>query len=325
MRSFLFYVLGVLSSIDVFASPQTLFWGHVYEVSEPLHKQAVWAAEQIKLRTKGRYDIQVFPVSILGKEAALNESLRLGSVDIIYTGTSFVAQLFPPFALTDLPYIYASYEHWQRFNESDLFDELAKGYADITQGNQILANNYYGARHVTSHAAVLGLADSKNLKIRVPNAAIFKMFPVAIGANPTPIAFSEVYMALQQGVVDAQENPLPTIKAKKLYEVQPHISLTGHMLGSNLSIISQRRWAMLSAEDKDIFSTVLRQAATRVSDETRTIELELVAWFEAQGIQVHQIDTHAFRQATLALHKPYLPIVGRENYQRLLQLNREDK
>lgn len=311
----------LLLPIGVVAKPEKLYWGHVYETSEPLHKWALWAAKQIAERTNGRYEIDVFPVSMLGKEAALNESLRLGSVDIIYTGTSFIAQLYPPFAITDMPYIYTGYEHWVKFNNSTLFKELAQGYSEKTQGNHIVANNYYGERHVSANVPVNELADMQGLKIRVPNARIFRLFPQAVNANPTPIAFSEVYMALQQGVVDAQENPLPTIKAKKLFEVQKHISLTGHMLGSNVTIVSQRRWKRLSPEDRLIFEHVLQEAALKVSQETRAHEAELITWFEQHGVSVHQVNKTVFRQATLPLHKPFITTIGQQNYDRLLQLN----
>ena len=323
LRYVLCFLLLLPSALH--AKPEKLYWGHVYETSEPLHKWAMWASEQIKQRTDGRYDIDVFPVSILGKEAALNESLRLGSVDIIYTGTSFIAQLYPPFGITDMPYIYAGYDHWLKFNNSELFAELAQGYSEKTQGNHIVANNYYGERHVSANVPVLTLTDMKGLKIRVPNAAIFKLFPQAVNANPTPIAFSEVYMALQQGVVDAQENPLPTIKAKKLYEVQKHISLTGHMVGSNVTIISQRRWKMLSPDDRLIFEEVLQESALNVSQETRAHEQALIAWFGQHGVKVHHVDKSPFRQATLQLHKPFIATIGQENYDRLLQLNQAEE
>lgn len=312
-------------SFTTYATPEKLYWGHVYETSEPLHKWALWAADEIKRQTNGRFQIDVFPASILGKEASLNESLSLGSIDIIYTGTSFVAQVFPPFGITDMPYIYSGYEHWTLFNNSALFSELVTGYSKKTKGNQILGNNYYGERHVTSNTPISNLAATKGLKIRVPNAAIFKLFPLAVDANPTPIAFSEVYMALQQGVVDAQENPLPTIKAKKFYEVQEHISLTGHMLGSNVTIMSQRRWQKLSPKDKGIFQAVLKEAARNVSEETRAHELALISWFKEQGVKVHAINKRPFRQATLKQHKPFIATIGKDNYERILQLNEAEE
>ncbi|MCF2946818.1 sialic acid TRAP transporter substrate-binding protein SiaP [Paraglaciecola aquimarina] len=308
-----------VSSFSVWAKQEVkhLTWAHVYETSEPLHKWAVWAAEEINKRTEGRYTIDVFPVSIMGKEAELNQSLSLGTIDIIYTGTSFAAQNYPPIALPDLPYVFRDYQHWQKFNDSDLFIELAEGYKLASRGNRIVGNNYYGQRHVTSNKPIKSPKDMLDLKLRVPNASIFKMFPLAVGANPSPIAFSEVYLALQQGVVDAQENPLPTIKAKKFYEVQEYISLTGHLQGAVISVASDRLWNMLSDTDKVIFSQVFKQAAAKVSADTRQSEKDLISWFEEQGVTVLTVDRSAFREKVLPTHVEAKQRLGADLYDRL--------
>ena len=102
------------------------------------------------------------------------------------------------------------------------------------------------------------------LKIRVPDAPLYKMFPEAVGANPTPIAFAEVYLALQTGTVDAQENPLPTIQAKKFYEVQKHIALTGHITDALLTIVSGQTWDSLEDADKEIFTAVPQRGGRQV-------------------------------------------------------------
>ena len=229
-------LLGAFGS----AQAQTkLKWAHVYETSEPYHKYSVWAGEEIKKRTDGRYEIQVFPASSLGKESDINQGLTLGTVDIILTGASFAGRSYPPLAVSYFPFIFRDADHLLKYAKSDVFKELAKGYDDKT-GNHITALTYYGARDVTSNAAhpVAKPEDMKGLKIRVPDAPAYLAFPKALGANPTPIAFAEVYLALQNGTVDAQENPLPTIEAKKFYEVQKNISLTGHIIDSLLTVVS---------------------------------------------------------------------------------------
>ncbi len=192
------------------AQAQTkLKWAHVYETSEPFHKYSVWAGEEIKKRTNGKYEVQVFPASSLGKEADINQGLTLGTVDIILSGASFAGRTYAPLAVSYFPFIFRDAEHQLKYAKSDVFKELAKGYDDKS-GNHITALTYYGARHVTSSAArpVAKPEDMKGLKIRVPDAPAYLAFPKALGANPTPIAFAEVYLALQNGTVDAQENPL---------------------------------------------------------------------------------------------------------------------
>jgi len=244
-------ILGALSVATIAltagtASADTLKFAHVYEVGHPLHAGALKAAELIKERTDGRHSMEVFPASSLGKEAALNEGLSLGIVDVIYTGAGFAGSIYGPASMTDFPFTLRNLKHWEAYKNSDLFTEIGKGYADTTGGNEIAAISYYGARHVTANKPILTPADMKGLKIRVPNAPAYVLFPKAVGANPTPMAFSEVYLALQQGVVDAQENPLPTIQAKRFYEVQTDINLTGHITNSILTVVSSIRLSQQS-------------------------------------------------------------------------------
>jgi TRAP-type C4-dicarboxylate transport system substrate-binding protein len=137
----------------------------------------------------------------------------------------------------------------------------------------------------------------KGMKLRVPDAPLFVMFPRAVGANPTPIAFAEVYLALQNGTVDAQENPLPTIEAKKFYEVQKYIILTGHITESLVTIVAGGTWAKLSDADRKIFSDVLWEASSRATGEIVTAENKLVTDFEKRGKTVVKVDRGPFIQA----------------------------
>jgi tripartite ATP-independent transporter DctP family solute receptor len=273
-----------------------LKWAHVYETSEPYHTQAVWAAEEIAKRTGGRYQIEVFPASTLGKETDINQALSLGTVDIIYTGMAFAGRVYPPMSIASGPFIFRDYHHWQAFREGPVFREVAKGYEDKS-GHKIVGYTYYGQRHLTSNKMVNKPEDMKGMKLRVPDAPLFVMFPRAVGANPTPIAFAEVYLALQNGTVDAQENPLPTIEAKKFYEVQKYIVLTGHITESLVTIVAGDTWKKLSDADKKIFSDVLWEASTRATNQIADAEQKLVAEFEKRGKTVVRVDRGPFIQA----------------------------
>lgn len=304
------------------AQAQTkLKWAHVYETSEPFHKYSVWAAEEIKKRTNGKYDIQVFPASSLGKEADINQGLTLGTVDIVLTGASFAGRSYTPLAITYFPFIFRDAEHQLKYARSDVFRELAKGYDDKT-GNNITALTYYGARHVTSSAAkpVAKPEDMKGLKIRVPDAPAYLAFPKSLGANATPIAFAEVYLALQNGTVDAQENPLPTIEAKKFYEVQKNISLTGHIVDSLLTIVSGQLWAKLSADEKKIFNDVMQEAAEKTGREIIASEIRLVEEFKKKGNNIITVDKNAFREAVLKNTKPTDHGYRQQDYDRILAI-----
>ena len=137
------------------------------------------------------------------------------------------------------------------------------------------------------------------LKIRVPDVPAYLAMPRACGANTAPIAFAEVYLALQQGTVEAQENPLTTIEAKKFYEVQTHINLTGHIVDHLNTVVSQSRWASLSDEDKAIFTEVMQEAAARATAKIVAREKELVQEFKDKGITVVESDTADFEKNVL--------------------------
>ena len=182
-----------------------------------------------------------------------------------------------------------------------LFQELAKGYEAKTK-NIVVTLTYYGERHTTSNKEILKPADMKGLKIRVPDAPLYRMFPKAVGANSTPIAFAEVYLALASGTVDAQENPLPTIQAKKFYEVQKFITLTGHITDALLTIVGGPTWAKLTEAERTTLSAVLKEAADKCTADIVKSEKDLVAWFRAQGKTVNAPDRKPFRDAVVPLH-----------------------
>lgn len=275
---------------------KTLRWAHVYEISTPYHQQTIKAAREFEELTNNRYRVRVYPASSLGNESAINEALALGSIDIIFTGNSFVANEYPPIALSDFPYAIDNFAHWETYRDSPLFSEIASGFGEATD-TKVIGLTYYGFRHVTSNKPILSPDDMEGLKIRVPNAPMFLILPRATQANAAPMPFSEVYLGLQQGVVDAQENPLTTIQFKRFYEVQSHINLTGHMLPSILTLTSQRTLNRLGTEDAALLHDVANRAAQRASADIAANEEELVAWFKDKGITVSEVDRPAFRKA----------------------------
>ncbi|MEM9630346.1 MAG: sialic acid TRAP transporter substrate-binding protein SiaP [Pseudomonadota bacterium] len=291
--------LGVLTLSA--KAQDVLRFGHVYEASTPYHAAAVRAAEQLEKATDGRYKMEVFPASQLGKETALNEALSLGTVDVIFTGVAFLGQSYGPISISDYPFTMRSYDHWKAYVNSDLFAEMADKYKEVS-GNTIATMTYYGARHVTSNKPILSPSDMEGLKIRTPNAPAYQMFPKATGANPTPMAFSEVYLALQQGVVDAQENPLPTIQFKKFYEVQSNINLTGHITNSLAVVVSPVTLAKMG-DDGQILLDTLAEAASVTSDEIVASEGALVDWFREEGVTVNEVDRKPFMEAVAPMLK----------------------
>jgi len=293
-------VLGAaLFALATGVSAQTkLKWAHVYETSEPYHTAAVWAAGEIKKRTNGRYDVEVFPASSLGKETDINQGLALGTVDMIISGPSFAARNYPRLGIAYYPFIFRDGDHLIAYSKSPVFAEMVEEFRKKT-GIQITAYTYYGARHITAQKAFTDCAGMKGLKIRVPDVPAYMATPKACGANPTPIAFAEVYLALQNGTVDAQENPLTTIEAKKFYEVQKAIMLSGHIVDGLTTQIAPHVWNKLTDQEKQIFVDVTREAAARATAQIKKREAELTEEFKKKGLQVVNVDRKSFSDAVL--------------------------
>lgn len=283
------------------AAEKALRFAHVYEDSTLYHQAALRAADAIAKGTEGRYKVDVFPSSSLGNEEALNDGLSLGTVDIIYTGPAFMAQSSRNIGIADYPFVFRDFDHWQAFWQSDLLKEMAQAYKDAT-GNELVSSTYYGTRQITANKPILKPEDMKGLKIRVPNAPAYTLFPNAAGANPTPMALAEVYLGLQQGTVDAQENPLPTIRSAQFHEVQKDISLTSHTVATLTTIVSGLTLAGIDEADQKIISDALREAADWGTGQVREQEDGLVQFFRDAGVTVHEVD----RQPFIDLVKPLL-------------------
>ena len=277
---------------------QKLKWAHVYETSEPYHTQSVWAADEIKKRTNGKFEITVHPASSLGKETDINQGMTLGTIDMIISGPAFAARSFPRLGIAYYPFIFRDADHLISYSKSAVFKEMIDGYRAKT-GIQILAYTYYGARHTTSTKPFTDCAGMKGLKIRVPDVPVYMATPKACGANPTPIAFAEVYLALQNGTVEAQENPLTTIEAKKFYEVQKAIMLTGHIVDGLTTQVAPHIWSKLSDAEKKIFTDVALEAAARATDQIKKREAELAEEFKKKGLNVVTVNRKSFADAVL--------------------------
>jgi len=281
---------------------QKLKFAHVYETSEPYHTYAVWAAGEIAKRTGNRYSMDVFAASQLGNETQINQSLSLATVDLIYTGQAFAARTYPPLSIGGAPYMFRDFDHWKKYSQSKVLADLMEAYYK-KGGNKPIAAFYYGVRHTTANKAINKPEDMKGLKLRVPDAPLYIMYPKVLGANATPIAFAEVYLALQNKTVDAQENPLPTILAKKFYEVQTHVNLTGHITEMLLAIVGGHVWSKLSPADRKVFESVFAEAAEKSNAEIAQSEQQLVTDFATKyGKTVVKSDRDAFKKVFTKFH-----------------------
>lgn len=275
---------------------KTLRLAHVYDAGNPVEECGISTLKE-ELDGSG-LQIESFPAAQLGNEAELLEQVATGAVDMAIAGPSFLGVWDANAAVLDGAYLFDDVDHLVETVEGDtmktVFDDLYES-SDI----KVLSSWYYGTRHVTANKEIKTAEDFVGLKIRTPNAPLYLENIKAMGGTATPMALDEVYLALQQGVIDAQENPIPTIATTKFNEVQDYINLTGHMIQSVQINTGRTVYEGLSEEER----TALEGAMEAAADATRACVEEqeqsiLEEWKSGDGIQVNEdVDRDAFAAA----------------------------
>ena len=211
-------------------------------------------------------EVKVFSGGALGTQRQLQEQVQLGTIEAIATASNIV-EMAPEFGLFDLPFLFKDSEHAYRAMDGDLGNKLNEGLVADRQV-RVIAFGELGFRHITnSKRPIESPDDLAGLKIRTPNNKLRIAAFEALGSAPTPISYSELYSALQQGVVDGQENPLTTVEELSLWEVQDYISLTYHVFTPAYLVVSETWWQGLTEEQREI----LREAAMTAGQSQRAI------------------------------------------------------
>ena len=290
-----------------FAAAQTvkLTLGHGAAPGNPRHEAAVKMAEVAKAKSNGRIEIQVAPSAQLGDDAAMVTALRTGALDLSANSQGAVANAVPEYAAFGMPFLFSSLEQVWKMLDGPLGKELADKSAE--KGMVVLGYWDNGIRHMSNSKRALSKPeDLKGLKMRTPPDAVTVDIMQSLGAEAQQIKFAELYVALQQGVVDGQENPLMNIHASKLYEVNKFISLTGHKYEMTPLLMSKRSWDRLSDADKK----VLQEAALEATQLQRKLSKEsddkLLADLKAKGVQINTVDKTPFAKATANVDDKWL-------------------
>jgi tripartite ATP-independent transporter DctP family solute receptor len=289
------------------ASAQTvkLTLGHGAAPGNPRHEASVKLAEVAKAKSNGRIDIQVAPSAQLGDDAAMVTALRTGALDMSANSQGAVANAVPEYAAFGMPFLFSNLEQVWKMLDGPLGKELADKSAD--KGLVVLGYWDNGIRHMSnSKRALAKPEDLKGLKMRTPPDAVTVDIMQSLGAEAQQIKFAELYVALQQGVVDGQENPLMNIHASKLYEVNKFISLTGHKYEMTPLLMSKRTWDRLSDADRKILqeaaleATQLQRKLSKESDDKLLVDLK------AKGVQINTVDKTPFAKATANVDDKWL-------------------
>lgn len=281
-----------LMGTSAIAAEVTLKLGHLANEENIWHKAAVKFGEEVAALTEGRVEVVVYPNETLGKEIDVINGMQLGTADMTITGES-LQNWAPKAALLALPYAYKSLEHMDQVASGEIGKSIE---AEINAKVGIRPLTYFarGPRNLSATREITSPDQLNGLKLRVPNVPIFVAAWQAIGANPTPMAFSEVFTSLQNGTIEGQENPLALFKSGGFYEVQKVINKTEHVRSWIYLTISETSWAKLSVADQ----AALMEAAKRTQAYERelflTDEQALVADLEARGVKFVDVDQAAF-------------------------------
>ena len=282
------------------AQALVLRWADGQPAAHPSPQSAVKAAAEIKEKTGGRIDVQSFPNGQLGSSRDMVESVASGALTMVTEGAAQLGQFVPQLSIIEAPYIWKDAAHMTRALKSPLMDELNKALVE-KRGMRMIGVNYYGVRHLTSgKKAINSVDDMKGFKLRVPEVDTFRAMAEAWGARPTPLNFSELYLALSQGAVDGQENPLPTIASAKLAEVQKYLVLTAHIITPRLVIVNEAAWNKVPQVDRDLVTAAIDKAATWQDNEILEQEKSLADSLAKGGMTVLKPDQDAFRKPVLA-------------------------
>ncbi len=267
--------------------------------------------EEVEEKTNGSLKVEIYPSGQLGGDAALIEAMSLdsGTVDIIITDASNFATYEPKMGISALPFQFATFEEAWEFMDGEIQAEVEELLLDHNM--KVLAHYDNGFRNVTtSNIRVETPADMQNLLIRTPENPVIMETMKSLGANPQPLAFSELYIALQQGTYDAQENPVPVIYNNKLYEVQDNISITNHIYSGMCFTISDSIWNQMSENQK----TIVNEAAIKSQEYNRELNKkqtqEFLQKLEEEGMTIVKPDLAPFVEATRSVAENFKPVYG---------------
>lgn len=306
MRSMLLCAtaLAVSMTLTAAAHAQTVLrLGHVGEVGSHFDAASIEFAKRVKEKSGGKIEVQLFPGSQLGSDKDMLQKMKLGQVDF-FIPSSILSSVAPEFGVFDMPYIIKDRTHAAKVAK-ELGDSLFRPKAEA-KGVKILAFWENGFRHITNNVRpIVTPEDLKGVKLRTPQGEWrVKMFR-AYGANPSPLAFSEVFTALKTGVMDGQENPLINVWSAKFYEVQKYLSLTGHVYIPAYLVASPKTFASWPADVQKIISETAVEMEPYALEAGKKFDDDLLGKIKEKGMAVNEADKDAFVKGSAAIYEEF--------------------
>lgn len=293
-------------------------FAHYAEETHPANLAAKQFSAKVEERTNGQVKIAIFPNNVLGSPPEQCEQVRLGAIDMGVPTQGQLDKYVKAFSVVMLPFMYDDYDHAYRTLDGpsmDWFSPLAD-----KEGFVILSNWEYGFRNLTnSKRPILKPEDVKGLKIRTPPEIQLQAAMEALGGVVTKIAFPEVYMALAQGVVDGQENPLAVIYNNKFYEVQKHLAITRHVYNNMIHVLSKKSWAKLTPAQQQIFREESKAAGAFMRKAIVAQESDQIAKIEKAGTAVTRPNLASFRAAMGPAYVTIGKYAGEDNVKKFMK------
>lgn len=294
-------LLVAASSVSVAASDPksgkkvTANVASVYPPGSPMDLGLNKLKETLHQQTGGRIEVQIHRGGAMGDEKQTFELLSQGSVELGAVGAGPMTTFFPKYFISEVPYMFAGQDDFWKFWNGP--GKELSALMEKQRGVRTDGVIYRGARYLTSNRPVKTLEDVKGLKMRLPPVKTWFKVWESLGAVPSTIAFSEVYMALKTGVVEAQENPPETILAYKFYEAQKYLIATEHVYGAAIVMSSSKWWASLSKDDQALFTKAMKEAVELGNSITRNGDAEMVKKLQGLGMTLITVDKNAFKKA----------------------------
>jgi TRAP-type transport system periplasmic protein len=283
-------------AIGTAAAQTVLKFSHTDQPGGARQKAAELFAQKVEQYTQGRYKVQIYPAGQLANDPKAVEQLQLGGIDFTVTGTGTYATHIPTLNLTALPFLVESYQQgWKLYDESKWMQaQFAKG---PEKGFRFLSPFEAGFRSMTTKEPLATPADAKGKKLRSFPNEMMRWQLEAMGFNVQIMPLPEVYLAIQQGVVSGQENPIDTISANKFYEVAPYVTLTQHVYSPIPMTISEKTWQKLSPADREAVSKAAKEASDWSRKEVSSNDERLLADMTAKGAKVSRPNLAPWREA----------------------------
>jgi TRAP-type transport system periplasmic protein len=278
------------------SGPRELKLAYVMAPGGPAHEAAQYFAELVEKKTGGQVRVKLFPSAQLGNDRELSEAVMIGSVDMVVGGTAPIGWYLPEYGAIEAPFTFRSYEHLDRVLGGEAGQEIARAFSEKRR-TKILGWWHRGPRYLTTtDRKVTAPADLDGLKLRVPELPTYIEAWRILGTNPTPVTYSEIFMALKQGIAEGQENPLEVIYTSSFHEVQKYVMETEHLLGVYMFMINEPLFDGLAPEHQRAISEAVEEAAEREHELMLKYDEEFAAKLREEGMEFVGVDREAFRR-----------------------------